>query len=284
MPPRWLCLLIVLFWLACNGWLLVSDLLPQVLPGQPPPFTIDLVQEAQTRHPITTWTVHCNDHKVLTARTQVRHPTRDVFELTAEYRPDKARGGVSVNGIFLQTMTSSYRVDHAGDLLGLHVRIRGFPEVARPLLDARFSATLEGEVKAGRLAAVRRFEVEGGGQHELALADLPAPRGGAVLMPLHPVVRLRGLRPGQAWRMTVLDPLALLSVWQGMDAEARFARARVRDEAEDYTHGTYRDVECLVIDYEGDGVQASTWVRRHDGRVLCQEATLGKTRWQMYRE
>ena len=21
MPPRWLCLIIVLFWLACNGWL-----------------------------------------------------------------------------------------------------------------------------------------------------------------------------------------------------------------------------------------------------------------------
>jgi hypothetical protein len=284
MPPRWLCLLIVLFWLACNGWLMYSDLLPQVLPGQPPPFTIDESAEVQTRPPVTTWTVLRDDLKALTARTQVRHRARDLFELTAEYQPEKTAGGVSVNGLFLQTMTSTYRVNSDGDLLGLHVRLRGIPELARPLLDARFTATLDGEVKAGRLHTVRRFEVEGGREHRLPLADLAAPRGGTVLMPLHPVNRLRGLSPGQSWRMTILDPLAMLSAWQGMDVEARFVRAAVRPEVEEYTHGRYQDVPCLVIDYQGDNVQASTWARRHDGLVLCQQATIGKTRWEMVRE
>src|SRR5262245_30756348 len=57
MPSRWACLTIVLCWLGLNGYLLYHDLLPRLLPGQPPPYTIDLVEEAQTRRPATDWSV-----------------------------------------------------------------------------------------------------------------------------------------------------------------------------------------------------------------------------------
>ena len=49
MPPRAVCLAILLFWLGVNGYLLYHDLLPRLAPGQAPPYTIDLVEEAQVQ-------------------------------------------------------------------------------------------------------------------------------------------------------------------------------------------------------------------------------------------
>jgi hypothetical protein len=285
MPPRWLCLSIVIFWLACNGWLLWRDLLPQVLPGQPPPFKPDHVEETQSQQPFTDWAVHCNGQKVLSARLQVKHPQRDLFELIGLYKPAEKANEVLVHGIFLKRMISTYRVNGEGDLLGIDVRITGKPEVARPILDVDFTATVAGEVERGWLHPSLTIEVKDGTQRRFSLSDVAAPRGGAVLMPLHPVKRLRGLRPGQAWRMAVLDPLAdLLGTLRGASVEARFVHARVRPAPEIYTRGRYREVPCLVIDYEGDNLTASTWARHSDGLVLRQEAGIGKTQWAMYRE
>src|SRR4051794_37236506 len=86
MPPRWLSLCIVVFWLVVTGRLLWFDLRPR-FDDSPPPFTIDLVEEAQTRRPFTLWTVHHNGERAFQVRTKVTHPARDVFELDAEYRP-----------------------------------------------------------------------------------------------------------------------------------------------------------------------------------------------------
>src|SRR5438046_10242208 len=105
-PPRWLCVLIVASWLALTGWLFYDELLPRLLPGQPPPVTIDLVEEAQTRRVATLWTVYQDDRAVCVARTRIEHPRRDLFEMLAEFPLGEAHalaaaavGGRSANAV-----------------------------------------------------------------------------------------------------------------------------------------------------------------------------------------
>src|SRR6516225_2533318 len=51
MPPRWLCLGILAFWVATSGYLFWLELWPTIQPNEPPPFVIDLVDEAQQNIP-----------------------------------------------------------------------------------------------------------------------------------------------------------------------------------------------------------------------------------------
>src|SRR4051812_10381953 len=87
MPPRWFCVLVLVAFLTVNGRLFWRDLLPRLLPGQPPPYTIDLHEEAySTIRAKVEWRVFQDGKEALRATTSVKHPARDVFELTAEYR------------------------------------------------------------------------------------------------------------------------------------------------------------------------------------------------------
>ena len=56
MPSRPHTLLIVAFWVATMSWLGYRDLRPILLPGQPPPYTIDLADEAQAH--VVRWQVY----------------------------------------------------------------------------------------------------------------------------------------------------------------------------------------------------------------------------------
>jgi hypothetical protein len=280
MPPRWLCFLIVFFWLASTAWLFWRDLLPQLLPGQPPPFTIDPVEEAQTQRPYSHWTVYRDGRKALAVRMQVKKPGRDLFELTAQYDLPMKNDVVLIDGALLRKMTSTYRVNSRGDLLAIHVHMEGVAQPPQPLLRGE-SAVVDGEVKNGRLDLGQTVALANRVQQRLPLPDVAAPGGMAVLLALHPVQRLRGLSPGQTWRLTALDPLPALG---GVGVKTTFARAEVRPQVEEYSHGRYVDVPCLVIDCKGDDLETTTWVREKDGLVLCHEATLGKTRWTLYRD
>ena len=125
MPPRWLCVLIVASWLLLTGWLFYEELLPRLLPGQAPPVTIDLVEEAQLRRTSLNWTAERNGQPAFTLKTRIEHPRRDAFDLVAEF-PAKESGlkreGVFTNGLRVSRLTSDYRVNAAGDLLGFEVR------------------------------------------------------------------------------------------------------------------------------------------------------------------
>ncbi len=293
MPSRWACLTIILCWLGFNGYLLYHDLLPRLLPGQPPPYTIDLVEEAQTRRPATDWTVLHEGEPAFRARTSVTQPEgeHDVFELNAEFMPLhdatplKDAPPVPIGQILVKRMSSRYRVNSAGDLLGLAATIEGSPEA--PLLQLvvpKFTARIAGTVSGGELALRLRLELPG---RELEF-DLPAvrtPPGGSVLLPLHPVNRLRGLRPGQSWTLNVLNPLeAVRAALQRSSAEPRPLRARVVEAPRPFTWGKRREVECLLVEHEGDGLRITTWVGRERGQVVAQEVVIDNERWALYRE
>src|SRR5437879_3167651 len=72
MPSRWVCLSIVAFWLAPTGWLFWTDVLPELTPGQPPPFTIDLLDEVNQKYSEALWMVSINGKETHKAITRVR--------------------------------------------------------------------------------------------------------------------------------------------------------------------------------------------------------------------
>lgn len=290
MPPRWLCVGILLFWLTVTGRLFWRELLPRLQPGQPPPYTIDLHEEAHTSiRARIHWRIYHQGKEALSASTRVDHPERDVFELIAEYRGPKRIDRFSLPPLSLRSLTSVYRVNGAGDLLGMRVAFEGRPELGeqwKELLNVDFRAVIQGDVQNGKLAPRLELEIPGGKPITRQSIAIDAPRGGAVLLPLHPVNRLRGLSPGQRWTMTAYDPMdASLGAMLGTQTEPRLLRARVRDEEEMFSFGRRRDRACLVVDYEGDDFTAITRVDRDTGLVLCQEVSLGKNNhWAMYRD
>jgi hypothetical protein len=100
-----------------------------------------------------------------------------------------------------------------------------------------------------------------------------------VLLPLHPVKRLRGLSHNQRWRTVLIEPLSYFL----LPGDPPVVRARVRAKTEPFRRGRRPETECQVIDYEGDRVKVTTWVSQEDGMVLAQEATLDGTRWSLFR-
>jgi hypothetical protein len=207
--------------------------------------------------------------------------------MSSTFTLDHTNAQVPIHGTLVRKMSSVYRVNAAGDLLGLSVHIEGEPELPAifKILSSRFILDLEGEVVSGRLAPRLSVKVEGNDPFERTLPEVSISRGGAVLLPLHPVNRIRGLSLGQTWRVSVVDPVQdSLEALFGTHAGPRLLQAHVRPELENFSWGRRLDVPCLVIDYTGDDFTACTWVAQDRGLVLCQEANIDGHRWVMYRD
>src|SRR4051794_10050725 len=206
MPPRWICLVILLFWAGFNGYLFFHDLLPRLLPHQPPPYTIDLTEEAQLRgrRPYIEWTVYCDDEKVFRAQTSVAHPgynnasQHDVFEMKSQFKPLQVDGEMAISGFKVKEMTSVYRVNAAGDLLGLSVHVEAWPDAPEKVAQivhllgghpakTRLALDIQGEVVSGRLRPEVRVTSTIARPIHLPFPEVPISRGGSVLLPLHPV-------------------------------------------------------------------------------------------------
>jgi len=285
MPPRWFCLLILALWMLTTAKLLHDDLLPHLLPGTPPTFTIDLVEETENQRMFTPWTLYKGDTRWMNVRTRVEKTDRELFELSAEYLPLERGTTAHINGLNIKRMFSAYRVNAQGELRGIRVEIAGIPEIPG-LKDLPIDPQLriEGQVVEGKMAP--RVQVKSlGFEKEYQLPEVAVPRGGGLLQPLHPVNRIRDLRPGQTWSVPVFDSVSdALSSIKGAPAVPKRLRAVVRPKPERLEHGGRISEECYVIDYTSDEVQASTWVGIRTGLVLLQEVVLDRTRWAMYRD
>jgi hypothetical protein len=316
MPPRWLSLAIVVFWLAATGWLFVRDLWPRLRPGQPPPYEIDLADETQQvehglpqRKPATFWIVFRNGEEILTAFTSVEHHERpdDAFTFQADFRPyfrplEAGPDGPAPAPASLikkiERLRSRYRVSRQGELLAFDMTFRVIVGLAG--LDTELRGQITGTVRDGQLRAhVQASGSLGGRQLEHDLAPVAVSRRGSVLLPLHPLNRIRGLRPGQTWDQPVVDPLgdalsASFPLPTGQTAGDRTLRATVLPETQPLPRtprGAHPPAwlvketppDCLVIEYDDEG-RSRTWVRASDGLVLCQECTVLGDRWVMRRD
>ena len=293
MPPRWLSVPIVLFWLGTTGWLFYQDVWPLLLPGQAPPFTIDLEDEVQTRQAHIHWSVLYNDRPYLRAETWVEPDTADdTFALKATLRPLAATakgrdadaepfGGL----VRLLRSTSTYRIARNGDLRSLSVEFT--VEARAGGLVAAGDGALDGEVKDGKFLSRLRLSspVLPGGGVEKELGPVPVSAHGSVLSPLHPVNRIAGLRPGQTWRLPLVDPIkdALTALASGQPGQEIVLTARVLPQTQALTWNN-EPAECLVIDYQGDDVSARTWVQVGTGLVLRQDSERDGERLSLVRE
>lgn len=274
MPPRFLSLTILAFWLATMGWLVYRDLWPWVQPGDPPPYTIDLADEARQFGLPTRWGVYRltdKEERLGRLRTWVEYrASDDTFALHSEM--ERVRLALSFE---IGRLASFYRVDREGRLQELQAHFTvslGGREVTQ--------GSLEGQVHEQQFHATGRV-----GPHEFPLQPVPVSASGSMLNPLHPVNRIAGLRPGQAWRMPLIDPLTdALAATLPVGAAPTYLDARVLTQTEELPWSG-RAVTCLVVEYHhGSERVARTWCRAGDGLVLRQEASLKGELLRLQRE
>jgi hypothetical protein len=276
MPPRLLCLAVVAFWLATSSWLFYRELWPKMRPGEPPPYTIDLVDEARQHTTPILWTVYRGQKKIGKARSWVSYrDSDDTFELHgAMDRLELYRGPLGT--VSVQKAANMYRINRDGELRELSADIVASVDVPIAPQAVSLKAHVDGQVQG------RRFEPRGwvewpGGRKDLQSEPVALSAYGAVLNPLQPVNRILDLRPGQRWRMPLVDPLgaAVNAAMPGFPSGPRVLDAVVLPEIQSLSWDGH-DVPCLVIEYSGDSdVSARTWVRESDGLVLRQEARQG---------
>jgi hypothetical protein len=287
MPSRWVCVAIAAFWLAATGWLVWREILPAFETGQPPPFTVDFLDEVEMDRPAdTAWRVLHNGREEYRSTSRViPHKEDETFELKSSLRINRALmeraqqpRGLLGDLLILDKVDSSYLVSREGVLREMTVDMA---VTNVPLMnDKKARAQVHGVVQDGLL----HVHLEGslpdlGLSHGTTLDPVPVAHRSYVLTPLHPINRLQGLRPGQKWRMPFVEPLA--------DALGR-GRHRVLDahvlEQPRVLRWRGRDISCLVIEFEDDDCRASTWVDRATGLVLRQEVTVEGDSWEMVRE
>jgi hypothetical protein len=294
MPSRWQCLLIVAFWLGATGLLYVRELEPVFREHDPPPYVIELTAETQVVHPRVIWKVFQNDREEESylAKTWMDHnEADDSFTLFADVKPAPLQKESVRASLLIQHMESSYRVSREG-------KLREFSASAD--LSSRLLA------RFGRIDFTPRFELNGtvvDGPEMIAQLRLPQLKGlfpgleksfrfpvsqnGTIFLPLHPVHKIHGVRPGKSWRVPEVDPLGNAArAWFRSNfpiglpgGEDRYLEARVREKEVRFPFdmGDEQSHYCWVIDYtaadeEKSKTTATTWVEVDTDLVLSQEA------------
>ena len=313
MPPRWLCIGTVAFWLATTGWLVWSEVRDEFDIDEPSWFAIDLVDEAPNARVHTHWYIwQETDPAAPIARKDVSSATSwiehhekqgDTFSLHFLFQPYENFSRMVVKGAIdppiqrlelgtckLKRMESVYRVDRSGRLLGIKTEFEFIRDEAQTKDEM---IELEGEASDGEFnsryvftALLRR--------QEKRLDSVPIKRRGAVLLPMHPVHRVRGLRPGRTWQTPFIDPLAdalANTSLFGSQPSAHNFSARVLPELQKLPHlaeesfGKVEPFPCHVVEFDGDNTEKlRTWIRAADGLVLRQEVERADKRLILQRQ
>jgi hypothetical protein len=290
MPARHHILIILAFWVATMGWLFFRDLKPLMTRGEPPPFTIDLADEASAK--VVAWTVlkkappkkaRAKDGRVLEryqnrgyANTWVKYrEADDTFEVSGQF---KLWSGDRKDQKPDQVVESMYRVSRAGELQEIRAN------VTASLFGFEVVGHVKGEVK-DRLFNPH-FEIsskDSGINLSRDLSPVEVSAHGSVLNPLQPLNRLPKLRMAQHWTMPLVDPLAdaLTAAVHRQAVPVRYLDVEVLPQIltlpelilDNALYPRRGGIPCLVIDYAGDDISARTWVRELDGLVFRQEVT-----------
>ncbi len=340
MPSRWVCWLIIASWLASMSWLFYREIWPWLQPNIPPPYIIDLVDEARREHqPKNHWNVYLERDRPIPRLTHTRAATMlallgvgpalqpasagvavnlyslthqqrgfvattwvdyrdktDDFAFTMELKPPSlgSTRRLDLGTVQLELMNSRFCVNRMGQLTEMDVDFRFDASLLSvPLRGA--GVEMHGKVVEDWFRATYKVTLpkllllQGGMPQVLEGETKPVKlsQNGSILLPLHPVNRIRGLRLGQRWRMPLVNPLeevlAQSSLLPVSQKEPRFLNAQVLPNLQ-LLPDTEEAVRCLVIEYEDEELQPRTWVQETTGLVLRQEAAGGGQRLIMQRD
>ncbi len=327
MPPRSFTLAVIAFWLAMVGLFVYDDVWPRLAPAEPSLFPVDVVDEAGHQRDDTDFEVAKNggaaDYRLELAWRY--HPEDDSFEsegklerrFTDDPEAPRPQGPAWLPQIHSVEMRSSYQLTRAGEMKGITATTKY--ELAQPVNGQEASLTVEAQLtgapRAGRFAPHLQLSFpepnEEGAKEgaNLGLPVRPVDRDaaavsvsarGTVLNPLHPPRRFDELRPGQRWRVAVVDPFALLALVNPLDAarggalrEAGVAGdagafdldVRVLPDLEpvELRDGTH--LPCRVVRCTGDGPVGplTYWIRPRDGSVMREEVSVAGDSWTLRR-
>jgi hypothetical protein len=298
MPPRWICVSVVLACLSVNGWLFYHDILPFLLPGQPPIVSIEPLDEVQQNRPPILWTVFQDNRKVYQARTGIEHPkgAAEIFVLTADFAAIPGQPPVALPEKFPQVEIREYHskqtVDPDGNFLGIDVTFVLAPVnlLQFQLKREKITVRIHGQVADGVFRPILEMPdlVD---PRELPPVKMPA--GPSILQPFHPHQRLSNLWPGQRWSVSLFNPImaslaAMVPGGEGLlpggDGHTTL-KASVRDRPESLERPKQRTAECFVIDHtSGEDDTVNVYVEVHTGKVLRQVAKINGTALRMDRD
>ncbi|HLJ92882.1 MAG TPA: hypothetical protein VKU02_06785, partial [Gemmataceae bacterium] len=181
MPARPFVWLILLFWFAATGWLFSRDLWPRLRSGQPPPYTIDLADEALQRGPKIPWNISRKDKKIGVMQTWLTYrPSDDTFELNSQ-AAKLDWGEISFFSVRIRDLSGMYRVTRDGHLREIVAEATILARGLGPLqaLAGRVRAHIGGEVTDERFLPHGEV-VLNGTSIELPLEPVPVSSQGSI--------------------------------------------------------------------------------------------------------
>jgi len=297
MPPRFIVAIIVAFWVGSIGYLIYEEYYPWWRTDAPPPFLIELADEAS---PLAAqWSIYRGNQKIGSASTIMTCLKDDTVELASTIENLDLNSGVPPLNIQVKIIKhhTVQRVTREGHLVTLFSRLHFV--VSGIGLRVEIRSTVNGTVRDGKLHATSKLDSPlGKSTHELE--PIPVEMG-SVLNPMQPISKVR-VRPGQHWKITNIDPLGevlnvsfLQHFQQATNDRGRPIKlkvdtprtllARVDADPRPWTYGG-TTTSCLVIEYRSDDreVTGSTWVSAADNKVLRQEITSFGDKLVMERE
>ena len=292
MPPRFVIVLIILFWVGISAWTGWRFLEPYLRTDDPPPFVIDLAEESGQR--TVFWDIKQNGRSVGDAESDVRQEDNGHFVISCRYKLLLGKSPL------LQAKTEIVNRYHVGSdkkLTGLSAEVGLGTLLQADIIKGK----IEGPIQDGLYKPSGEFEFLTGRSQKVRFDPLDLSGHPTVINPLHPVNRIAGLRPGRTWQVPVFDPLSLVSSaklegnsdplvatilelvksQQGAPRN-RLLFAQVLPEPQ-FLQWRGRQELCWVIFYQGDELTARTWVRKDDDLVLKQEAKNGEDTLELIR-
>jgi hypothetical protein len=287
MPSRTLTAAVVLFWLMMMAWLVRRDVWPRLVAHDPPRFTRGLADGKKTRNDFTRWTVRHSsgsedaeplDYVFL---TNIRYdPETDLYRFACFMKPrSQARPDLAL--FHLKKLETTYLVDTDNRMAGLEAKVEFLPGLLN--LQGGQTGKCVGAVTDDYF--VLAWEKSNARVQQDGELAVQVSRTGTVHLPLHPLETMKGLHPGQTWRVRMLDPLECASAPES-EPSLVWLNAEVRGRPEPLEfRGQTR--ECLVIDYRSDDESrtGSTWVAVDDlCPVLLMTFRMGDDFWKIRRD
>lgn len=270
MPPRIITAAILAFWLTMTGLLIHHEVVPMMLADVSPTFQPDLTDEIGS--PLVGWTVLRDGEEIGSGTSKVNAQEDGNYEFRSNFHFKKLAIGPEKHRLHVRQMENSYVVTDKGKLLTVTTRVIMNHDVEKPAFaPPDISVAIQGEVVDGKFEPNLTFN-----QLNIKLDKIDMPQQGNIINPMHLINRLRGLRAGQTWKITLVDPFRGLTAKLGGDFTKSMAMPALLAEVKpDTLTWDKREVQCLVIEYReaGKDITARTWVRRSDGLVLQQEAS-----------